>query len=835
MATLGDKQYTYSYYGTPDTMNKLWYKTGDTDAFAACVYPTVYGVPGFYDTFVTDGIYYAGNNPSPHNGQPLETSIALWHIPKNASFACNSVFNIEQNNTLSAHFTSNTENSNVPLAMLATDIETSSYGTFGANPVDRYAYDTTSPCNGGFSRPIYDIAYNKFCLYPRITMLNTTTGTQSTVALQAVASTIGNNEIFEVSCIRSDLYYGMSPRTTNAGDSIPSQGYHETHIGVPTIDTLSNRPVPVNEVYLKSKIKDGHSEWRDDVTYSPWYQRYALLMYSTDAGHVFNRQNDIGFDRQLSASAIRNGARTIDSGHTITAQIYRCNTDTKDFDDVSYKWDVAIYDDANKVHLDNGFNISSYANNATFRFYTKLTIVDKKGNSYGKAVELAVKHELAYIGFYFADTQTIATNTELGTAATGVYLPLFNGGVTTGEYVTGDDIPLQPHATAGSVADDTFKYRPEMTDGDSGDLQTILHSDKMSGSTKWYSFDELDVYLLSQWLNTTYKPSDIQLTEDFKGVNPADYIVSIKYYPFDVPAGSTEALSIGGIPVEVSGTAVSVNTHSREYGEGSNSYFDLGSFTLQPPYIYGDFRDTYIKLLLYIPWCGFVTLDPSVYCQSPDGTYHTIRAALSIDFATGSCIGMVYRDGTLIDTVNGTVGVDVPLTAVSNGSYQNAIKQTEIALKNAKAQQLTAYLSTAGALAGGIVSAATGNVAGVAASAAAFAGAATKTEQLNNTIEGLQYQLTHTAPAIGDISSASPFNAALNEQTAKLFIFRPVMLQGTDLQAYGKTTGFACCKAAQLSKFSGFTVCADVDLSGFEAPAHHKLLIKQALQKGVYL
>lgn len=837
MASLGDKSYNYNFYGLPDT-DRLWGTVG-VGGYAALTHLNMWQLVLPVIGQVTDGIYKEDSTTDTY-GKPLDTTIALWNINKKSSFASNACFSAETGDTLKVHYDVNIHNTDAPLAMCATNTAGGAYGNFVRNPVDRWAYDYSAPCNGSYSAPVFDIVYNNFCLQVNATIYDQTAPTTAPQgrALNTVASYIDTApDTRDVCVIRPYLYRGADTPRYRTADGIPPQN-QETYDGVPLIDTLTDRPVPETEIYLRSLIKDGHSERRDDVVYSPFAVQLGINLYSTSTTpqrYDTTSQLEIGFTRPFTVNALKTGAAQIDSGHRITAQYYRCNYDKKVFSDVAYHWENVIFDVTNKVELNDGFNLNLLANSTNIRFYTRLHIDDAKGNTKGKACELAIKHEIAMVGMYFADSVTAAENTELGTAATGVYLPLYEGGIPTGEYVTGDEIPLQPHANAGSVADDTFKYRPEMADSDSGDLQTILHSDSMSGSTKWYSFDELDVYLLSQWLNTVYKPSDIQLTEDFKGVNPADYIVSIKYYPFDVPAGNAEALSIGGIPVEVNNVAVSVNTHNREYGEGSNSYYDLGSYTLQPPDIYGDFRDTYIKLLLYIPWCGFVTLDPSVYCQSPDGTYHTIRAALSIDFATGSCIGMVYRDGTLIDTVNGTVGVDVPLTSVSNGTYQNAIKQTEIALKNAKAQQLTAYLSTAGALAGGIVSAATGNVAGVAASAAAFAGAATKTEQLNNTIEGLQYQLTHTAPAIGDVSSASPFNAALNEQTAKLFIFRPVMLQGADLQAYGKTTGFACCKAAQLSKFSGFTVCADVNLSGFEAPAHHKLLIKQALQKGVYL
>lgn len=837
MATLGDKQYSYNFYGLPS--NRIWGTVG-VGGYAALTYLNMWQLTLPVIGQMTDGIYWELNGATSDTyGKPLDTTVALWNINKNASFACNAVFSAETGTILKPHYEVNVHSTDAPLAMCAVDTHGGDYGNFSTDPRNRWAYDVSNQNNGAYSAMIYDIVYNAMCLQVNTITVNLSSpnAQPATRDLASLAAYIdGDAENRFVQIIRPYIYRGAGTPRYRTADGIPPQN-QETYAGIPLIDTLTDRLIPRNEIPLRTYIKDGHSERRDDAIFNPFVQRLEEAVFTEPADPTnANAQMDIGFNRWLSMNNLRNGLRAIPgTTQRITAQYYRCNYNVKDFPDVKYQWENLIMNNSNGMALQDGLDLTLLPSNTSFRAMTRLRILDPKGHTIGKATELAVKHEIAYIGMYFTDTVAKAENAVLGTAATGVYLPLYEGGIPTGEYVTGNDIPLQSHANAGSVADDTFKYRPEMTDSDSGDLQTHLHSDTIQGSTHYYALGDYGVRFLTQWLNTAYRPDETQLTEDFKGVNPSDYIVSLKYYPFEVPSYASETLSIGGITCIVDGNTLNAQKHRYEYGQDKNSYYDLGSYTLQPPDIYGDFRDTYIKLLLYIPWCGFVTLDPSVYCQSPDGTYNTIRAALSIDFATGSCLGMIYRNDTLIDTVSGTVGVDVPMTAVANGSYQNAIKQTEIALKNAKAQQLTAYLGAAGALAGGIVSTATGNITGVAASTAAFVGATFKSDQISNTIEGLQYQLTHTAPAIGDISSASPFNAALNEQTAKLFIFRPVMLHDTDLQAYGKTTGFACCKAAKLSKFSGFTVCADVDLSGFEAPAHHKLLIKQALQKGVYL
>lgn len=830
---LGEKSYNYNYYGLP--ISREWKNNDDTTPFAALVKPNIW-------SYEPDGIYYDDGiySNADKNGKPLDDSIAVWRLPRTASYACNTMFSLDISSTLNAHYDTNVEQSDVPLLVGAIDTTSANWGYFDKKLVDRYAYDTVMTCNGPLSTLAYDIKPNALCLYSTVMVFDRDTPSSAPTerALSTLAGYIDAGAKRDVCIIRNEMYRGTGATRINTAETIPTftPPYPD---GLLLADTSSFIPIPDGQTYLKSLIADtaGGHDWRSDVIYRPFYTRYQAKLYSGANDNNANYQMSIGFTNAMSKTQITTGTAVISGANRISAQLLRCNYEPKYFDDVAYQWENVAFDVTNQIEVQNGYDISGLANSDVIRYYTRLKILDYKGNTRGKALELAVKHELAYIGFYFTDTRARAESAVLGSSGdgVGVYLPEKIGGVTTGRYFTGDEIKNVPYADADSAS--AFPYEPEMTGADSGDLETHLHSDFVHGSAQWYALNDLDMYFLSQWLNTTYKPDVTQFTEDFKGVNPSDYIVSVKYYPFDVPAlATTEALSVGGVAVEVNNVGITPALHDREYGTGSNSYFDLGSFTIAPPYIYGDFRDTYMKLLVYIPWCGFTTIDSALFMQSPNGAYHTIKCALSIDFATGAALGMIYRDDTLIECVNGTVGVDIPLSAVANGTYQNAIKQTEISLKNAKTQQISAALSMAGAVAGGVVSAATGNVVGLGAAATAFVSGAVKNEQLNTNIENLQYQLTHTAPAVGDVSSASPFNGALSEQTAKIYIFRASMLPGFDKTEYAKTTGHACCKQGILSEISsGYTECAGADLSGINCTATEKSMIFAALKSGVII
>ena len=163
MAQLGDKVYSYNYYGLPDR-TRVW-GTPNVGGYAALTYLNVWGLymgPPISE-FFTDGIYWEHDGTTSDNyGEPLDDTIALWHISKSASFACNAVFSAEIGDTLKPHYDVNIHNDNAPLAMCAVDTHGGAYGNFVRNPVERWAYDVSLECNGSYSAPIFDIVYNNF-------------------------------------------------------------------------------------------------------------------------------------------------------------------------------------------------------------------------------------------------------------------------------------------------------------------------------------------------------------------------------------------------------------------------------------------------------------------------------------------------------------------------------------------------------------------------------------------------------------------------------------------------------------------------------------------------
>lgn len=360
-------------------------------------------------------------------------------------------------------------------------------------------------------------------------------------------------------------------------------------------------------------------------------------------------------------------------------------------------------------------------------------------------------------------------------------------------------------------------------ESDTGDFNTVLRSGKITGGTMYYVFDSSTLSNMITWLNTTYQPATTdQLTIDFRGSNPTDYITTVKYYPFGVPAITPgRAVTIGGVPTGFNGGELPY-----EYGT-DYTLFDLGAVNI--PYYYNDFRDYMTKIVLYIPFCGSADLDAKLYLG------HTIQIKMSIDFVTGNCTGYIFRDNLLIDSINGNCGIDIPITAIAQGSYQNAIAAQLQTLRQAENNQLIAGLGVVGGLIGTAASAASGNMLGAAAGLGGLVGGAVGLINAAENIDNIQYNIDHTAPTVSTVSAAAPFNSALTEINARVFIFRPQTDINFDEDKYKNTVGYASAIPGKIGDHAGYLECTNVDLSGITATDAEIAMIKTALQTGVYV
>lgn len=447
-----------------------------------------------------------------------------------------------------------------------------------------------------------------------------------------------------------------------------------------------------------------------------------------------------------------------------------------------------------------------------------------ENNEYNREDIDYILRQIAFLGFWFTTDSTNIATRVTGTGCTDVntYLPEIKDGITTGRYWSGTAAAEQDAATWGDDWREKVNYQPgggSKEEKDFGNLNTVLHRGSIAAGCKWYGLTETQLNGLVTWMNSGYQPtSNDQFVNDFKGVNPAEYITSITYLPFyPIPSGVDELINVGPLSTAVTGRKIAY-----EYGVT----VDLGYYTLDR--YFNDFRDfkPYTAISLYIPFCGTVELDAANYYN------RTINVKLMIDMSSGSCTGLVFANDLLIDTISGECGVKIPLAAFNMGDYQNAIINAQYQLKQAERQKDTALI---GIYAGAIIAGATASSGiGLLAGAAGIAYGKYKYDAAVDKINNIEYNIEHMQPKQTNISTGSPTNSLGMEYDARLIITRPTTLD-TDINIYGHTVGYMTNKQGILSDFSGFTQCSNVDLSGIPMTSSELSAIHEALKSGVYL
>lgn len=460
--------------------------------------------------------------------------------------------------------------------------------------------------------------------------------------------------------------------------------------------------------------------------------------------------------------------------------------------------------------------------------------------------------QLSTLGFWFKEDltsgSTISPLIILGENCTDNHciMPEIIAGRTTGNYKRGTAAAADPQAAWGSDWRDNVNYRgddPYRSSGDTGDLTSVFHRLSLGGSLTYYVGTPYAMDSLIGIINSGYQPANNdQFVLDFKGTNPADYVCTVMYYPqeFQCPytAGTFTTIHIGAISPTFPPNLLAQADFEAGY------YKEFSHIDILPHF--SDFRDyaPYTTMSLYVPFCGTVDLDPALFIG------HTLTVRLFIDYLTGNCTAAIMRDDTVVDTVSGSCGVSIPLTALNTGNYQNAIKSAEIALKQAEINRKTAWLGAMGALGTTIGGAAMGNPMALGAGVAGAMGVVTAIQQTTLTKELAEYNLDHIAPAVCNVSAASPCNALGLDYDIHLLIKRCKEIEGYNESAYGQTVGHACCINDVLGNYSGLTVCSNVRLDSVvsdsvtidnvvygsnAATADEIALIRQALSDGVYM
>lgn len=257
--------------------------------------------------------------------------------------------------------------------------------------------------------------------------------------------------------------------------------------------------------------------------------------------------------------------------------------------------------------------------------------------------------------------------------------------------------------------------------------------------------------------------------------SPIQNIVGCRVFPFSISAGSDEAIVLGNVNTGVMGQPIN---------ENQTFEYNIGSFKVDKKYNnWIDYMMTSVGI--FLPFSGFHNLDTNEIMDK------TISIKLYVDVLTGVCKYVMFVNNVPTQEFAGQIGFDIPITA-SNRS------QVELA-------QLTSFASAA-------TSAYTGNLGGVAS--------------------GIMNGVQHPATQFTTVGSISPTVNMMTTHDVFIVIERPIVQYPSN---YGHVYGYPCQLKKTLNNLTGFTKCANVDVSGVPCTQIEKDMIKAALEKGVIL
>lgn len=312
--------------------------------------------------------------------------------------------------------------------------------------------------------------------------------------------------------------------------------------------------------------------------------------------------------------------------------------------------------------------------------------------------------------------------------------------------------------------------------------------------------------------------------------NPVDCVASVMWYPFDItllldatPAdfvwGGTTQVIMSGVG-EDGAPETTTTEQSLITGYLNNAYWLDGGFTNYFKH-YDNFIDyqPYCTAELYVPYCGSVKIDPQQYVG------HHLSVRYLVDFPTGACLALIYRDNLVVDSIAGQIGVTIAMSMPDYIEYGGRHMQAATNVKASKFQQL-------GTIWGMLGKGASGDIASI------FTGS-TAVSAGFETIKNAEYQLDNTLINQKTISTATPAISTGNEQKCRLVLYQPRWLSGYKNKQYGNyghTTGFATVRNERLGNFTGLTIADSVDTSGIsQATEKEKAMIQKAFKTGVYI
>lgn len=476
--------------------------------------------------------------------------------------------------------------------------------------------------------------------------------------------------------------------------------------------------------------------------------------------------------------------------------------------------------------------------------------VSGNGTTMHMELDLSVADNVEYImrgaaayGLFFCKAIGTLNNAGRDSGATerwiddNMYLGIIAAdGCTYGDYTHGADNALQQQY--GWKSSTETPYVP----GSGSDPNSYSNKTKFNvisptvQMTKQYVLNAVNVAKLASDLwsitatlsssQTDFTDFDGKVKDEFLTNDPLDCIVSLRRFPFDI---EHEASSVNVKLGKTAGSAV-----------GYQNKYSSAEFSFRPVKIYPRFGNSfldyapYTEYELYVPFCGVTKIDAA------DILGHTLNVKMIADLTTGSCTAFIMADDLVIQSLSGSIAIEIPVTGTDAATINSQIMNGLINQYHAEKQSRLTF--AAQFTPSGLVK----NIFSVGTSGQQQVDAATQAA------EKADYDLTHINAPVHTIGSASALEKWYIDLQCRLLIYYPEgdavtsdippELNASVISDYGATTGFATVEEGALEDYSGLTVAVNPVLNNIvtgtqSVPASSRELemIEEALSEGVII
>lgn len=429
-----------------------------------------------------------------------------------------------------------------------------------------------------------------------------------------------------------------------------------------------------------------------------------------------------------------------------------------------------------------------------------------------------ILHMAATYGIMFTDTENIAKSYDFTDdtklSDEHVYMPVLESNkLWQGGFTSGSDNLTNPVKEWNNDKNSPFVNGSPPISGNTpiyGDDSLTNHGGNTSALTHRYLLNNAKMQTISTYLNNiddnllTAIVNNIRMSGD----SPINSVVSVQYVPFDIStyAPAVSDVIIGSNLINI-GTLEKPVALSANVVTADSIILDLGECNIVP--VNDNFLDyePYTKYLCYIPFCNFVELDAGII------TNHKLTFQLICDLVGGTCEGIIRVNGRMYKSVSGVFATQCSVQGIDSSNYVNSLVSST-----------GKYVSGVGAMITATAGVATGNVSTALAVTGLVAGAGTAASGLYE-FNTTPKQFEAAGKSVGLIGQRLPQHVCLYRYYC----------QDISDENFKNFAGYACEFTAQLSSLSGYTQCANVNLSGIAATNEEKKLIKNILETGFYI